>query len=63
MCVICYRGSGDTSVEASSVEKPIKPLSTIEQAMQATLASIELPPPPKATTHAKSAEKPVSESR
>ncbi|XP_053374392.1 pre-mRNA-processing factor 40 homolog B-like isoform X4 [Mercenaria mercenaria] len=60
------RGGGDAPAgdTAASTEpaKPAKPLSTIEQAMQATLASIELPPPPKAVVQAKPVEKEPSDS-
>ena len=58
------RGSGDASVEKSPVpeaSKPAKPQSAIEQAMLATLASIELPPPP--ASQVKLPEKAASDSR
>ncbi|XP_052247261.1 pre-mRNA-processing factor 40 homolog A-like isoform X2 [Dreissena polymorpha] len=56
------KGSGDATEEAPKVEAA-KPLSTIEQAMQATLASIELPPPPTAVAaQVKQPEKESSES-
>ncbi|XP_052800504.1 pre-mRNA-processing factor 40 homolog A-like isoform X2 [Mya arenaria] len=59
------KGSGDATTEKpvpTEPAKPSKPLSNIEQAMQATLASIELPPAPKTITQNKQVEKPVSES-
>ncbi|KAL4222390.1 PRP40 pre-mRNA processing factor 40 [Mactra antiquata] len=54
-------GSSETSTSADSA-KQSKSLSTIEQAMQATLASIELPPPPKAVVQTKPVEKEPSDS-
>lgn len=61
------RGGADTTAKqtapSSDAAKSAKPLSTIEQAMQATLASIELPPPPAAVAApAKPEEKEESES-
>ena len=71
--IYTHSGGGDASGAGSSSEaaaspspsanKQSKPSSAIEQAMQATLASIELPPPPSALQPAQPEKVQESESR
>lgn len=63
--VSIHRGGGDASTAGTEVtdSKQAKPSSAIEQAMQATLASIELPPPPTVAQAAQPDKPLTSESR